>query len=82
MDKIKEFMTKTGAFFKKLWGKTVEYSKIAYKKTVEFCKNFIPWLKTVKWKVVWDHVTTGILILLMCSPVIILAYIFLWFINK
>ena len=93
MEKIKEIMGKIGAFLKKAWAKTVEFSKIAYKKTIEFskiayketvkfCKNFIPWLKTVKWKIVWDHVTTGILILLMFSPFLILAYIFIWFLNK
>ena len=38
--------------------------------------------KDVKWKEVWDKVTTGILILLMCSPILILGYIFLWFILK
>ena len=31
---------------------------------------------------IWDKVTTGILILLMASPVLILSYIFLWFIFK
>ena len=36
----------------------------------------------VNWKNVWDKVTTGILILLMCSPFAILLYIFLWFILK
>ena len=35
--------------------------------------------KNVKWKEVWDKCTTGLLILLMASPIFILAYIFLWF---
>ena len=35
--------------------------------------------KDIKWAEVWDKCTTGLLILLMCSPVLILAYIFLWF---
>ena len=38
--------------------------------------------KNVKWKEVWDKVTTGILILLFASPLLILGYIFLWFILK
>lgn len=38
--------------------------------------------KNVKWKEVWDKVTTGILIFLMASPFLILGYIFLWFILK
>ena len=29
---------------------------------------------------IWDKITTGILIFLMTSPVLILAYIFIWFI--
>ena len=37
--------------------------------------------KKKKWLAVWDKITTGILILLMCSPVLILAYIFIWFIK-
>ena len=31
---------------------------------------------------VWDKVTTGLLILLMAAPVLILAYIFIWFLSK
>ena len=38
--------------------------------------------KKKKWAAVWDKITTGILILLMASPVAILAYIFLWFIFR
>lgn len=38
--------------------------------------------KNVKWKEVWDKVTTGILIFLFASPILILGYIFLWFILK
>jgi hypothetical protein len=35
-----------------------------------------------KWAAVWDKVTTAILIFLMSSPILILAYIFLWFIFR
>ena len=31
---------------------------------------------------VWDKITTGLLILLMATPVLILAYIFIWFLTK
>ena len=31
---------------------------------------------------IFDKITTGILILLMASPVLILAYIFIWFLTK
>ena len=31
---------------------------------------------------IWDKITTGILILLMASPILILGYIFMWFLNK
>ena len=34
------------------------------------------------WKTFWDKVTTGLLIALMASPFIILAYIFVWFIFR
>lgn len=33
-------------------------------------------------KEIWDKVTTGILIFLMSSPILILAYIFIWFLTK
>ena len=35
-----------------------------------------------KWKEIWDKITTGILIVLMATPVIILAYIIIWFLSK
>ena len=38
--------------------------------------------KKKKWQRIWDKVTTGILIFLMTSPLLILAYIFIWFMNK
>jgi len=38
--------------------------------------------KNVKWKEVWDKVTTGLLILVMASPLLILGYILLWFILR
>lgn len=38
--------------------------------------------KIKKWQNIWDKVTTGILIALLCSPAVILGYIFYWFLNK
>ena len=38
--------------------------------------------KNVNWKKVWDKVTTGILILIMAAPILILVYIFIWFLTK
>lgn len=38
--------------------------------------------KKKKWAEIWDKVTTGLLIALMASPLLILGYIFLWFILK
>ena len=38
--------------------------------------------KKAKWAAIWDKVTTGILILLLASPAIILAYIFIWLANS
>lgn len=34
--------------------------------------------KKAKWAAIWDKVTTGLLILLMVSPLLILGYIFGW----
>lgn len=30
---------------------------------------------------IWDKVTTGLFIVLLASPIIILLYIFLWFVS-
>ena len=30
---------------------------------------------------IWDKVTTGLFIALLASPIVILLYIFLWFLN-
>ena len=68
LNKIKGFFAMIGGFFADLWNKGVDLFK---EKT-----------KNVKWKEVWDKITTGILILLICSPVLILAYIILWFVFK
>ena len=38
--------------------------------------------KKKKWLAIWDKITTGLLIALMASPVLILLYIFLWFIMR
>ena len=35
--------------------------------------------KKKKWLAVWDKITTGLLVFLMTSPILILVYIFLWF---
>ena len=37
--------------------------------------------KKRKWNAFWDKVTTGLLILLMISPLLILAYIFVSFMS-
>ena len=38
--------------------------------------------KKKKRAAIWDKVTTGLLITLMATPIIILAYIFLWFVFR
>ena len=38
-------------------------------------------LALVKRKAIFDKITTGLLILLMCAPFAILAYIIIWFLN-
>ena len=39
-------------------------------------------MQSLNWKMIWDKTTTGLLILLMASPILILGYIFLWFMTK
>ena len=46
---------------------------------IEKAKTFF---KSAKWKEIWDKITTGLLIVLMASPILILAYIFIWFLTK
>ncbi len=65
---MKEFFSKCVNSVKGFFGKCTAWFK---EKT-----------KNVKWKEVWDKCTTGLLIFLMCSPLLILGYIFLWFIFK
>ena len=38
--------------------------------------------KKKKRQEIWDKITTGLLIFLMSSPILILAYIFIWFLTK
>ncbi len=64
---------------KNFFVKCKDYAKGVYNKCVGWFKEKT---KNVKWKEVWDKVTTGILIFLMTSPLLILAYIFLWFILR
>lgn len=73
---------KVAAFFKAAPGKIAKFFKELPSNLVKLRKNFIPWVKSIKWKIVWDHVTTGILILLMCSPFLILGYLVIWFLSK
>ena len=48
-------------------------------KVVSFCKDKT---KNVNWKEVWDKCTTGLLMLIFASPILILAYILLWFVLR
>ena len=38
--------------------------------------------KKKKFKEIFDKVTTGLLIALMATPILILLYIFIWFMSK
>ena len=42
----------------------------------------VPEEKSFSWSDFWDKVTTGLLILFLASPILVLAYIFIWFITK
>ena len=45
-------------------------------------KLHIPDLTKKQKAMVWDKITTGLLILLFCTPVLVLVYILLWFVTK
>jgi hypothetical protein len=45
-------------------------------------EKVVTYFKSSKWKILWDKITTGILIALMITPFAILTYIILWFTLK
>lgn len=59
--------------------KFIDKIKGFFSKISEFCKEKT---KKIKWKVVWDKVTTGLLIFVLSSPLLILAYIMIWFFTR
>lgn len=71
----------TVSFFKRAIPATRDFFVNAYRKTVDFIKNF-EWPDKKGWAHIWDNVTTGLLIFLFASPLIILAYILIWFVVK
>ncbi|MBO5908107.1 MAG: hypothetical protein J6Q85_08180 [Clostridia bacterium] len=86
LNKVKGFFSKVGAFCVKIWAKIVEFFAMVgsffaklWNKAVELFKEKT---KNVKWKEVWDKCTTGILILIFASPILVLGYIFLWFLMR
>lgn len=38
--------------------------------------------KKFNWKEFWDKFSTGVLLFLFASPILILLYIIIWFLNK
>ena len=72
---MEKFMSSVKETFKKC----LNWIKTTYKKCASFTKEK---LSKVNWKVVWDKFTTGLLIFLMASPLLILGYILLWFVLK
>ena len=47
-----------------------------------FFENIKKKLSTPKGKEIVDKITTGLLIAMLCSPVVVLAYILLWFVLR
>ena len=45
-------------------------------------KLHIPDLTKKQKAMIWDKITTGLLILLFCTPILVLIYILLWFVFK
>lgn len=44
--------------------------------------GFFEFFRTTTWKRTWDKITTALLILVMATPIAILAYILIWFLMK
>jgi hypothetical protein len=78
---VKRFFVNFGPSFVRfcVWfGKgTVSFTK----ETIYTFKNYKS-LTSKQREAYWDKVTTGILVLVFCLPVAILAYILLWFVLK
>ena len=55
-------------FFVNIWTKVKNFCQPVIEKIVK-------WVKTIKWKIVWDKITTGLLILLILSPLLVLLYL-------
>ena len=57
-----------------------------FEKVKNFCKSIIETCKDkagkVNWKMVWDKTTTVLLVLVLSSPLFILAYIMGWFFTR
>lgn len=62
--------------------KTAPVAKVSDTAPLSFFGKIKRFFKNVNWKTVYDKTTTGILIFLLSSPLLILLYIFLWFILK
>lgn len=88
MEKVKGFFRKVGSYIKKGWSVSGAVAVAYIKKGFAFLKKYwdkgIDWIstktQTKKFKMVMDKCTTGLLIFLMFSPILILGYIFLWFV--
>ena len=55
------------------------------KKSIEklpFVEKAMEFFKSAKWKEIWDKITTGILIALLATPILVLSYIVIWFLSK
>ena len=72
-------MAKFMATVKDKFNKCIDWIKATYKKCYDWTKEKI---SKVNWKVVWDKFTTGLLIFMFCTPVLVLAYILLWFVFR
>lgn len=71
----------TVSFFRRAIPATGRFFRDLPRNTVKFFKEFkMPDKKG--WQRIWDKATTGLLILLFASPLLILAYILIWFMVK
>ena len=78
---VKRFFVNFGPSFIRFWVWFGKGSVSFTKETIYTFKNYKS-LTPKQREAYWDKVTTGILVLVFCLPVAILAYILLWFVMK
>ncbi len=76
-------MDKITNFFKKFWSKTKEICKACARGIKNGSRRTVEAFKDPKERaLIWDKCTTGLLMLVFATPLIIIVYIFSWFLTR